>query len=267
VRLFEDARRRAQEAETLQQAGAVVAAALRQDEAIERILEQLARVIDYDSASVQLLRGAELEIVGGRGFANPARVVGTRLPVPGPNPNTLVIEERRPCIVDDVGGIYPSFTAKNKPGSHVRSWLGVPLIVHERILGLVTVDKLQPGFFNGEHARLAAAFADHVAIAIENSHLFSAAQQELVERRRAEEELRQHKEHLEEQVAARTAELQALAAQLGEKNRHLRDDIALARDIQLGLLPAFSPWPRHRLELAGTSLPAISPARASRRRC
>ncbi|HEY1014215.1 MAG TPA: SpoIIE family protein phosphatase [Herpetosiphonaceae bacterium] len=256
VRLFEDAQRRAQEAETLQQAGAVVAAALRQDKAIDRILEQLARVIAYDSASVQLLRGGELEIVGGRGFANPGRVVGTRLPVPGPNPNTVVIQERQPHIVDDVGSVYPNFTAKNKPGSHVRSWLGVPLIVHDRILGLVTVDKLQACFFTTEHARLAAAFADHVAVTIENAHLFGAAQQELEERRRVEEALRQHQERLEEQVAARTAELQALAAQLSEKNRHLRNDITLARDIQLGLLPDEAPWDPRRLEAAGVSLPA-----------
>ena len=53
-------------AETLCQAGTTVAATLEREEAIERILEQLALVVPYDSASVQLLHKDYLEIVGGR---------------------------------------------------------------------------------------------------------------------------------------------------------------------------------------------------------
>jgi GAF domain-containing protein len=96
VRLYEAAQRRAQEAETLYQAGTVVAATLQREEAIERILEQLARVVPYDSASVQLLREGYLEIVGGRGWPDPAAVVGLRFPVPGDNPNTKLVQGRQP---------------------------------------------------------------------------------------------------------------------------------------------------------------------------
>ena len=42
-------------AEMLCQAGTAVAATLEREEAIERILEQLAQVVPYDSATVQLL--------------------------------------------------------------------------------------------------------------------------------------------------------------------------------------------------------------------
>jgi diguanylate cyclase (GGDEF)-like protein/PAS domain S-box-containing protein len=179
ARLLEVARRRAREAETLRQAGAVVAATLQQDEAIRHILQQLEQVVPYDSASVQLLREGYLEIVGGRGWADPAAVVGLRFPVPADNPNTVVIQERRPHILGDAPATYAPFL--EEPHSHIRSWLGVPLIVGDRVIGMLTVDSTQPDHFTANHARLATAFADQVAIALENARLFEA------ERKRSEE--------------------------------------------------------------------------------
>jgi diguanylate cyclase (GGDEF)-like protein len=166
--------RRAQEAETLRQAGAVVAASLRQDEAIERILEQLARVVPYDSASVMLLSEGYLEIVGGRGWKDPAEVIGLRFPVPGDNPNTLVIQQGRLHILGDAPSEYAAFG--EGPQRHIRSWLGIPLIVGERVIGMLSVDNAQPNFFTPDHAHLAAAFADQVGIAIENARLFTEAE-------------------------------------------------------------------------------------------
>jgi hypothetical protein len=63
-----DAKRRAEEAETLRQAGAVVVSSLNRDEALRLILEQLAHVVPYDSASVLLQKKGVLQIVGGHGF-------------------------------------------------------------------------------------------------------------------------------------------------------------------------------------------------------
>ena len=95
--------------ETLCLAGTAVAATMKQEEAIERILEQLAHVVPHDSATVQLLREGHLEIVGGRGRPDPAAVIGIRFPIPGDNPNTTVIQERRPIILNDVPGAYETF--------------------------------------------------------------------------------------------------------------------------------------------------------------
>ncbi|RPI21232.1 MAG: GAF domain-containing protein, partial [Chloroflexota bacterium] len=177
ARLYESARQRAYEAETLRQATAAVAATLNQREAIERILEQLERVVPYDSASVQLLRDGYLEIVGGRGWPDPGNILGACFPVPGDNPNTLVIESRSPQVVNETGSTYASF--KEPRHMHIRSWLGVPLIVHERVIGMLAVDSNHPGYFTSDHARLVAAFADQVAIAIENSRLYAEIEQRL----------------------------------------------------------------------------------------
>lgn len=181
VRLFEAEQRRTREAETLRQAGAAVVATLRQDEAIERILQQLERVVPYDSASVQLWVEAParpdegyLEIVGGRGWPDSAAVVGVRFPVPGDNPNTEVIQQRRPHIVNDAPSEYAAF--RESPHSHIRSFLGVPLLVRDRVIGMLAIDSARPHYFTPDHARLVTAFADQVAIAMENARLFEAEQ-------------------------------------------------------------------------------------------
>lgn len=170
VQLFNALEKRAEEAETLRQVGAVVAATLEPDKTIEMILQQLARVIPYDSASVQLLREGYLEIVGGRGWPDMNLVMGMRFPIPGNNPNTTVIQDRKPQIINNVAEKHTKF--QQNPHSHIISWLGIPLVVRERVIGMLAIDSKSPGFFREEHARLVEAFGDQVAVALENARLF-----------------------------------------------------------------------------------------------
>jgi two-component system cell cycle response regulator len=179
ARLFEAAQERARGAETLRQATAAVTGTLRQDEAIERILEQLAYVVPYDSASVQLLQNGYLEIVGGRGWPDPQAILSLRFPIPGDNPNTQVILERKPHIVNDTLTCYKIF--KEISHCRIRSWMGVPLIVQERVIGMVSIDSYTENYFTPEHLRFASAFADQVAIAIENARLYTLERQRVLE--------------------------------------------------------------------------------------
>ncbi|MDQ7028697.1 MAG: GAF domain-containing protein [Ardenticatenia bacterium] len=183
----ETAHRRAEEAETLRQAGTIVASTLDLDEAIDRILAQLADVIPHDSASVQLLHeeaetGLFLEIVGGWGWADMSQVRGLRFPVPGGNPNTTVVLERRPVVLGDAPAVYPSF--RHPPHHHIRSWMGVPLMVRNKVIGMLAVDSKAPHHFTAHHVRLVTAFADQVAIAIENARLHQAVERKAQENAR-----------------------------------------------------------------------------------
>jgi diguanylate cyclase (GGDEF)-like protein/PAS domain S-box-containing protein len=174
TRLLEKAETRAREAETLRQASAAVVATLKRDEAIERILEELNRVVPYDSASVQLLLGKELEIVGERGFSNPNAVIGLRFPINLDTPNSSVFKQAEPVIIADAQAKYEAFL--KPPHDHIRGWMGVPLKVKDRIIGMLALDSIQPNRFTNVHGRLATAFADQVAIALENTRLFEETQ-------------------------------------------------------------------------------------------
>ncbi len=184
VQALETARRRAEETETLRQAGTIVASTLDFEEAINRILAQLARVVPHDSASVQLLRQEQddtlyLEIVGGWGWEDPSQVLGIRFPIPADNPNTRVVLKRTPVLLHDAPQAYAAF--RESPHSHIRSWLGVPLIARGEVIGMLAIDSTMPGHFTQEHVRLVTAFADQVAIAIENARLYKSVQEQVRE--------------------------------------------------------------------------------------
>ena len=73
----------------------------------------------------------------------------------------------------------------------LRSILCVPILVKERLIGLVYVDnRLHAGIFNEHHRDLLAAFASQAGTAIENARLYQVA----VEKGRMEKELQMAKE-------------------------------------------------------------------------
>ncbi|MBP7693433.1 MAG: GAF domain-containing protein, partial [Anaerolineales bacterium] len=174
ARLFEEAHQRAEEAETLRQAGFLVTATLDQPTALARILTELGRVVPHDSASVQLLREGYLEVIGGHGWEPSTAVIGVRFPIPGDNPNTRVIQTRQPLVLADAAAQHISF--ENPPGAvAIRGWLGAPLIVRDHVIGMLTVDSRQPDFFTPRHVALVAAFASQVAAALDNARLYQQA--------------------------------------------------------------------------------------------
>jgi diguanylate cyclase (GGDEF)-like protein len=175
ARFYEAAQRRAEEAETLRQAGAIVAATLQQDESIARILEQLAHVVPHDSASVQLLRGEDSVIVGGHGFANPQAVLGVRFSIKANTPTRLIYQERRPYVLHTAAEVAAHL--HNRLSDEIAAWMGVPLVVQDRVIGMLALESRQPNHFTADYARLVAAFADQVAIALENARLFAEVQQ------------------------------------------------------------------------------------------
>lgn len=165
------AERSAYEADVLRRAGAVVSSTLDVDHILTLILDQMKTVVPYDTASVQLLRENSLEIVGGAGWDNLDDIKGLRFPFPGETPNVQVLSQSVPLRLDDVVGRFPAFPLTSFE-KNIRSWIGVPLMVHGKSIGVLTFDSAQVGAFTSDHLRLATAFGEHVAVALANAQLF-----------------------------------------------------------------------------------------------
>jgi len=99
-----------------------------------------------------------------------------------------------------------------------RSELVVPLFYKGRVIGVLDLEHTRPGFFNEEHERMLTTLASQIAIAIENARLYQAVKRQ---------------------------ELQ------------LERDIAMAREVQLRLLPREAPS-HANAEMAVRFLPARS---------
>jgi two-component sensor histidine kinase len=139
-----------------------------------KILDYLGRTIDLVSASVQLLEEDQLRIVAFRGFLEEEVVKKLRFPLRPPFPNARVVLERRSIAMDDIRQAAPHFKddAQQYQSGHIRSWLGVPMLVGDTVVGVITVDRGEVRPFTKEEVELVTAFASHVAAAINNARLY-----------------------------------------------------------------------------------------------
>jgi GAF domain-containing protein/DNA-binding response OmpR family regulator/HAMP domain-containing protein/two-component sensor histidine kinase len=173
--LFRSEQERRRLADTLREVAAVVSSTLSVDQVMEAILDQLRYVVPYDSATVQVLRGDRLVITGGRGWANMDAVLGLSFSLDGDNPNSVVVRTRQPYIVPDTHARFADF--RRPPHSHIRSWLGIPLLFGGDLLGMISLDSTELDHYTSEHAQLALTFANQVAVALQNAQLFEQAHQ------------------------------------------------------------------------------------------
>ena len=184
------------ESETLRESTAIVAATLEKGQAIERILDQLKRVVPYDSASVQLLKGDSLEIVGGAGLPLGLDEIGSTFYFDEKEPSYPVLTDKVPYILyDDVQQDVPAFN--DIPHDYINSWMAVPLKVKEKVVGIIALDGKKKSQFTERHAQLAVTYANQVAIALENARLFSDLQAELSVRQNLISELESKNAELE----------------------------------------------------------------------
>jgi PAS domain S-box-containing protein len=117
------------------------------------------------------------------------------------------IQHRQPRIALDVGEDAVRFNNPNLP--ETRSELAMPLISRGNVLGALTIQSSQPSAFSKEDIETFQTMADQLANAIMNARLYDQLQQELNERIRAEEEVRNLNTELEARVERRTLALQA----------------------------------------------------------
>lgn len=161
--------------EALGDASAVLKNTLKTDEALDRILEQASRVVPHDASSITLIDGDTAQIVRCRGFKERGEeefVLSLKFTIAPDNPfHKQLISEQKPVIIDDVY-TYPDWVDTG----WIRSNLTVPIILHDKVIGLLHLDSSKLAAFTPEHARRMESFADQVAIAIQSAQLYDELQ-------------------------------------------------------------------------------------------
>jgi serine phosphatase RsbU (regulator of sigma subunit) len=180
VELYEAEYRRRQQAETLREVSFIVGSSLNLNEVLERILDQLGRVIKYHSAAIHLIEGKRRRIIAGRGFPNPKKIIGLTFPINLDNdqdPGMMAIRKRQPLVANNIPPSYNTF--KKSVQRHIKSWMGIPLIARDKVIGLISIDHTEPNAYNEDDLQLALAFANQVAVALENARLYEIEVHEL----------------------------------------------------------------------------------------
>jgi signal transduction histidine kinase/DNA-binding response OmpR family regulator len=174
--LFEDVARERKVAQTLLDTAEALSTTLQLDKLLERVLDELQRVVPYDAASISMLHDEQCWIATSRGLTSTS---AERFTLEERPLVRQVVHGRDLVIVPDVRH-EPAWVAVEGTGD-VRSWLGVPLIAKDRVIGVLMIDSHQPDTYDQEAGRLAFAFAHQVALAIDNSRLYEQTRAQLRE--------------------------------------------------------------------------------------
>lgn len=177
-RLFQAESNRRREAETLIEAISALSTSLELERVLEIILDSLEKVVPFDSASIFLLEGDHLRIMLARGLPNADEIISQTFPADDPlfsetlrNGHLLILED---------ASQDPRFRQWGGT-SYVRGWMAVPLIARGEVIGYITLDSRKPAAYSKEQAKLARAFVNQAAIAIQNARLFEGIQKSLRE--------------------------------------------------------------------------------------
>jgi signal transduction histidine kinase/DNA-binding response OmpR family regulator len=191
AQLYEAEQRRRKLAESLEQTGRALTSDLDMRQVPQRILDELAGAVPYERGSVFLKWGDELQSIATRGYPAVKGATDISVAIDQGGVFQRMADSGQPIIVDDVTQDPGWQQLDWLPLNH--SWLGVPLITKDRVIGMISLTRNQVGAFSQADAQSGLAIAAHAAIALENAGLFN--------------EVNRFTEQLEQQVAQRTEEL------------------------------------------------------------
>jgi PAS domain S-box-containing protein len=198
ARLFERSERRSRELGTLLEVSRNMVGTLALKPLLGVVLDQLRTVIDYGSAAVLTLEGEDLVVQDYRGPRPREEVVDVRIALAGAIVFREVLQGRTPVIIPDVlddSELSRLFRQRGERAQQAfpspRSWLGVPLVAKDRMIGMLRLDHPEPRRFAEADAALALVVANQAAVAIENARLYEQAHERAAtdERQRLAREL------------------------------------------------------------------------------
>jgi GAF domain-containing protein len=147
---------------------------LRMDAVLDTLLQTLSHIVPYDAASVILTE------------ENERLFVAREAPPASANRPVVTLEVGDNALLQRVlvlkKGLHLADTREesewreHKALAGVRSWIAVPLVASDTVLGLFSIGSKLPRVFTTEHFRLAKLLAIPAAVAIHNARLYEWAQ-------------------------------------------------------------------------------------------
>ena len=168
---------RRQFASTLQEIAKSINSSLDPSQVFPLVLDQLSRVIEYDSARIFVYEDDLLRLVAANGFDDDEVTEGITIPDDEESLMGQVLYRKRPLVIDDVQEVSGWVMSEDlKRSDEVRAWIGAPLLVRDQAVGLLTVSSSNPFTYGFLEVQVVDAFANQAATAVANAQLFSETQ-------------------------------------------------------------------------------------------
>jgi diguanylate cyclase (GGDEF)-like protein/PAS domain S-box-containing protein len=193
ARLFEEVRLRAEEMTALFDIGITVTSGLDMEQVLRTLLEKCRQVLPVEAFYIGIL-----DPDTGLIHHPLAYDMGEYLQIPtrdirqNPGLSGHVINNRQTLYIPDITSpdAITTYQIFRTSGTPTRAYVGVPMVVGERIVGVISMQSYQPNAYDPGQIRLLETIATQAAVAIENSRLYAKAQQEIRQREKAEHRYR-----------------------------------------------------------------------------
>ncbi|MCX7682127.1 MAG: GAF domain-containing protein [Anaerolineae bacterium] len=188
ARLLGSALREREVASVLCEAARAMCATLQLDTLLERVLDALRQLIPYEAAAIAFLPDPNLP----RSARNGERVLAWIAAARGSYPDSAlgrpfapdefpviqhILQQREPVIVSAVQTLRLPLKGLHQAGS----WLGLPLVLRGRVVGLLMAEAPSSLAYTDEMVSPVRALADQAAMALENARLYGQMQSQLRE--------------------------------------------------------------------------------------
>ncbi len=161
-------------AEALTQITMSIASELEINVVLNLILDAIVSVVPYDSASIFLEEDGKIQVQCHRGYDqfDPEEKISQEIWDLSQMPLVReLLRQKNPIAVMDVDQEPRWF--RSQSAQHVRSWCGIPIYMRGNLLGFISLDKSDPGFYTEERIAPLTSFAASAGIAIQNARLYA----------------------------------------------------------------------------------------------
>lgn len=158
------------------------------DPLLDQALDQMMPIVPYTSAAILMLSQDKLEVRAWRGQPDQRLIVGASVRL-GQSPMLqAMLATRQAFVIADLSaeatGVQLS-AAFNGWTARQRAWLGVPLVLHEEVIGMLILWHTVPDSYTSRDLDCARAFAIPLAIVLAHSQQSHRAQAVAVDAERA----------------------------------------------------------------------------------
>src|SRR5258708_14154599 len=136
---------------------------------LRRVAELVHKLIDYEIFAILLLNEKSQELYVRFQVGYPVEVADRARIKVGQGVTGRAAQLRQPVLVNDVS--KAEFYLDAVPNVH--SELAIPLIVKNRVIGVIDIEARKVGYFTEEHSRLLTLIGSRMAVATENARLYT----------------------------------------------------------------------------------------------
>jgi len=181
-RLFRELRRRTREIEVVYESALVLTEELQPEAFFGYLYEQVDKLFKPDAYMLatfdQHSEHIQIEYAAESGIRQP-EVEEMQLSLKSKNSLlSWIVRNKTPLLIGNVEADSLPVRPQQK-GKETRSFLGVPLLVRDRMIGVLVVQAYEARAYTQDHRRLLQLMGNQAAIALENSRLFEDAQRRL----------------------------------------------------------------------------------------